>query len=142
MNRIELTKKFFSSIEGGDWDTLTDLLDDNFAFSAPGIPEIGKTTYITLHKNVQHAFPDWAFNIEDLQILEEDCVQLNVGITGTHSEDLHLPIPGLFSLPATHVKLSLPATAALVRFHDDQVLRVEVDKPFPAEAVNVFKSLG
>ncbi|MFT4553517.1 MAG: hypothetical protein ACI9S8_002157 [Chlamydiales bacterium] len=98
--------------------------------------------YISVHKNVQHAFPDWSFNIKDLNGVDQDCVELQVSITGTHSKDLKLPIPGMFSLPATHVKLSLPSSGAVLRFQDDQVVRVEVDKPFPLEAINIFKSLG
>ena len=98
----ETAKGLFTAIDAGDFDRLNEILADDFAVDAPGLPEpLRKDMLFQLIRAHYTAFPDWIHVIEDV-IADGDKVAVKLTQNGTHKAEYE-------GIPATGVKATLPA---------------------------------
>ena len=126
MDQEQLTKDFFSYIEKAQWDKVDSMMDENFSFSGATPFPVGKGIWLSYQQAVLKAFPDWAYNIQEIS-KEGESVSVKVHITGTHTNELHLPLHSVLPITATGIKIELPDEKSVLTFKEGKVLEIRVE---------------
>jgi hypothetical protein len=87
---------------------------------------LGKQEFLAVQSAFQRAFPDWSFHSHD-EKEQGDTVRTAVQITGTHTRDLVVPLPGMPPLPATGKHVSLPEEHLTFTFEGETIARLTSD---------------
>jgi predicted ester cyclase len=139
MSKTETVKAFSSALEYRDFDKAASYLSDDFTLSGPMPQPVGKNEFIGIQSAFQRAFPDWKFNLHEVEE-HDDTVTGAVQITGTHTEDLVLP--GMPPIPATHKEVSLPEEHLVYTFEDDKIASLASDNVPGGGAPGVLQQIG
>lgn len=107
MNAIETVQAVVSAIETSDWQRARSLLADDFTLSGPVPEPIGPDAFVAIHRALAAAMPDFSFNASNFQDVN-GTVTYQVQLTGTQTQELALPVPGIGPIPATGKRVSLP----------------------------------
>ena len=109
-----ITRRAYEAMNAGDFDTLRDLVADNFVEheEMPGVPPT-KEGVLEYFKTMRDAFSDFAMNIEDIGA-EGDKVFVRVRMVGKHKGEF-------MGIPATGNQLDVP-TADVLRFENGKVV--------------------
>jgi predicted ester cyclase len=141
MTKIETIKAFSAALEAREFEEAASYLADDFVFSGPVPEPIGKQEFIAIESAFENAFEDWSFNSHD-EVEHGDKVVAAVKITGTHSHDLVLPMPGVPTIPATHKKVSLPEEHLEFTFKGDKIASLTSDNVPGGGVPGVLQQIG
>jgi len=125
MSAEDIVKAGIAALEAGDMRKLEELTADDMVFTGPTPQPLGKREYIGFQSALKAAMPDWKFNARDYKT-SGDQVTAAIEITGTHTQELRLPIPGIPPVPATGRKLKLPTQTGTFTVKDGKITRVEI----------------
>jgi predicted ester cyclase len=126
MSKKDITDAFSAALESRDFEKAGSYLSDDFVFTGPVPQPVGKQEFLAIQRAVEDAFPDWSFNVHDVQEQGEK-VTGAVKITGTHTRDLALPMPGIPVIPATGKKLSMPEEHLEFNFKGEKIASLTSD---------------
>ena len=98
MDDIEVVVMFFRAIESKDWHKLNEIVADDFHYYGPTPDPFGKEVWMDFQRAVQSAFPDWAYNLKKVELVDGK-VEVTVHISGTHTKELSLPLEGMRPIP-------------------------------------------
>jgi len=141
MMKEEIVLAFFSAIESKHWEKLSDLTTSDFLFWGPMPSPLDKATYIELQKAIQHAIPDWSYHLSNMSH-RENCIIVTVHISGTHTEEFTLPIPGVEPVPPTNIKFELPIEGVILTFKEDKIFDLRVEDVYYKGLKVLFEKLG
>lgn len=141
MDEVETTVTFFKAIENKDWRSLEELLADDFRYYGPLPDPFDGKVWLQFQRAVQKAFPDWAYNIAKVE-KQADTVHVKVHITGTHSEALELPWPGIPLIPPTGRKIEMPDEDAFVKVKEGKVKELRVEMQLHGGLPGLLEQLG
>ncbi len=141
MTKTEIVKAFSAALETRDFDKAASYLADDFVLSGPVPMPIGKQEFIAVQSAFEDAFQDWSFNSHD-EVEQGDKVIAAVQITGTHTRDLVLPMPGMPPIPATNKKVSLPVEHITFTFNGDKIASLISDNVPGAGIPGVLQQIG
>ena len=125
MNAVETTRAALAAIEACDWARARSYLADDFTFSGAVPQPIGPDAWLGIHQGLAAAMPDFSFNAQDLHEEGGKVVGV-VGVTGTQTRDLALPVPGLATIPPTGKRVSLPAEPIAVTLRGDKLVNLDI----------------
>jgi hypothetical protein len=129
----EVVKAMMTAVDNGDMETAAGYLSADFTFSGPVPEPINKAQWVGLQRQLLVAFPDWSFNLSDVQV-EGNIVTTTYQITGTHTGELDLSPMGLPKIPATGKSISLPEEQARCTVEAGKIVEIHID-PNPAGGV-------
>jgi predicted ester cyclase len=141
MNAIEMIKSGLAAMEMGQSAKLADILSDDMVFAGPVPVPIGKREFLAIQTAMVAAMPDWKFNPNDFK-QEGDQVTTIFQITGTHTGELNLPMPGFPKLPATGKHVSLPKEPMTITLKEGKIIRLESAKVPGGGVPGVLAQLG
>lgn len=141
MTKTETTKAFSAALEAREFEKAASYLADDFQISGPFPQPIGKQEFIAIQSAFENAFEDWSFNSHD-EVEQGDKVVAAIQITGTHTGDLVLPIPGMPPIPATHKKVSLPEEHMEFTFKGDKIALLTSDNVPGGGVPGVLQQIG
>lgn len=141
MDDVERVVSFFESIEKSDWQKLREMMADDFQYYGPSPDPVNKETWLDFQIAVQAAFPDWAYNIQKVEKIH-DAVEVTVTITGTHTNELNLPVEGFTPLPPTHRKVHMPEEHALVTLTNGKIKGLRVEQKLHGSLPGLLEQLG
>lgn len=141
MTKIETAKAFSAALEARDFDMAASYLADDFVFSGPVPQPLGKQEFIAVQSAFEDAFQDWSFNSHD-EVEQGDKVVAAVQITGTHTRDLVLPMPGMPPIPATNKRVSLPVEHITFTFRGDKIASLTSDNVPGGGVPGVLQQIG
>ena len=141
MDDLERVVSFFESIENKDWKTLRDMLAEDFKYFGPTPDPVDRETWLDFQVAVQSAFPDWAYNIQKIERINE-AIEVTVSITGTHSQELKLPVEGVTPIQATHRKVHMPEEHALVTLQNNKIKELRVEQKSHGSLPGLLEQLG
>jgi hypothetical protein len=141
MTKTETVKAFSAALEARDFEKAASYLTDDFALSGPLPQPIGKQEFIAVQSAFEDAFQDWSFNSHD-EVEQGYKVLAAVQITGTHTIDLVLPMPGIPPIPATNKKVSLPVEHITFTFKGDQIASLTSDNVPGGGIPGVLQQIG
>ncbi|GCE11243.1 ester cyclase [Tengunoibacter tsumagoiensis] len=126
MRAIETVKTLMVSLQSGDLELAAKHLSDTFTLSGFAPRPLNRGEALALQSELLRAMPDFAYNIREIRA-DGEGVGAFVGITGTHTGELSLPMFGLPTIRATDIVVTLPQTSVSYRVHDEQVVEMVVD---------------
>ena len=126
MSKVDTVKAFSEALETRDFNTAASYLADDFVFVGPVPQPIGKQEFLAIQSAFEDAFQDWSFNSHD-EVEQGDKVVAAVQISGTHTRDLVLPMPGMPPIPATGKRVSLPVEHITFTFKGDKIVGLTSD---------------
>lgn len=141
MTKTEAVRAFSVALEAREFEKAASYLADDFVLSGPVPQPIGKQEFIAVQTAFENAFEDWAFNSHD-EVEQGDKVIAAVQITGTHTRDLVVPIPGMPTIPATHKKVSLPEEHLEFTFKGDKIVSLTSDNVPGGGVPGVLQQIG
>jgi predicted ester cyclase len=141
MNLAEITRKIYIAIESGDMATAASFLADDFVLSGPVPDPIGGEQWLGLQGLLLTAFPDWSFNLSDVQVTG-NVARTTHQISGTHTGDLDLSPLGMPVIPATGKKVRLPVEHADLTFEGGKAVRLHADVPADGGVPGIMQQLG
>jgi predicted ester cyclase len=141
MNAVETVQAVLAAIEASDWERARSHLGGKFTFSG-AVPEpIGPDAWLGVHRAIAAAMPDFSFNARGLH--EEDGkVVGQVQLTGTHTRELALPLPGFTPISPTGKRVSLPAEGFTATLLDDRLVNYEVAPVVGGGLPGILAQLG
>lgn len=141
MTKTEKIRAFSAALEGRDFEKAASFLADEFVFTGPVPQPIGKHEFIAIQNAFESAFEDWSFNSHD-EVEQGDKVIAAVQITGTHTRDLVLPMPGMPTIPATNKKISLPEEHLEFTFIGEKIVSLSSDNVPGGGVPGVLQQIG
>jgi predicted ester cyclase len=141
MNSAEITRKLMTAIESGDMATAASFMSDDFIFSGPVPEPISGEQWLGLQGLLLAAFPDWSFNLSDVQVTG-NVARTTHQISGTHTGDLDLSPMGMPVIPATGKKVKLPVEHAELTFEGGKAVRLHTDVPAGGGVPGILQQLG
>jgi predicted ester cyclase len=141
VTKTEIVKAFSAALEARDFEKAASYLTDDFVFSGPVPQPIGTREFIAVQSAFEDAFQDWSFNSHD-EVEEGDKVVAAVQITGTHTRDLVLPMPGMPTIPATNKRVSNPVEHLTFTFRGDKIASLTSDNVPGGGVPGVLQQIG
>ncbi|MHC4481535.1 MAG: ester cyclase [Planctomycetota bacterium] len=141
MSAVDVVKAGIAAQEAGDFDKAAELLTDDMVFAGPVPQPVGKREYLGLQSALKAAMPDWKFNASDFKE-SGDQVTAVMTVTGTHTAELKLPLPGMPTVPATGKKVALPKQTGTFTVKGDKVSRIDIAVEAGGGVQGILAQLG
>ena len=141
MSTMDVVKEGLAASEAGDFGKLEGMVADDFSMSGPVPMPVGKREFIGLMTALAAAMPDMKFNTHDFKE-NGDQVTVMVQITGTHTGELQLPMPGMPAIKPTGIKVSLPAEPSTFTVKDGKLAMLEVASIEGGGVMGILSQLG
>ena len=141
MSAMDVVKEGLAATEAGDFGKLEGMVADDFAMTGPVPMPVGKREFIGLMMAMLKAMPDWKFNAADFKE-NGDQVTVPLRITGTHTGELQLPMPGMPAIAATGTKVSLPAEPSTFTVKNGKLTKLEVASTPGGGVMGILSQLG
>jgi len=141
MSAMDVVKEGLAATEAGDFGKLEGMVADDFAMTGPVPMPVGKREFIGLMMAMLKAMPDWRFNAADFKE-NGDQVTVPLRITGTHTGELQLPMPGMPAIAATGTKVSLPAEPSTFTVKNGKLTKLEVASTPGGGVMGILSQLG
>src|SRR5215831_12892759 len=141
LTKTETVQAFSTALEAHDFEKAASYLSDDFVLSGPIPQPLGKHEFIAVQTAFENAFQDWSFNSHD-EVEQGDKVVAAVQITGTHTHDLVLPMPGMPPIPATGKRVSLPQERITFTFKGDKIAGLTSDNVPGGGVPGVLAQIG
>lgn len=141
MDDIALVVSFFRAIESKDWHKLGEIVADDFRYYGPTPDPFGKEVWLDFQRAVQHAFPDWSYNLQKVERIN-GLVSVTVRISGTHTNELSLPLEGVRPIPPTNIRIELPEEHATLKVRGEQIIELDVEQQLHGSLPGLLERLG
>jgi SnoaL-like polyketide cyclase len=141
MGKVDTVNAVVDAIEAQEWSKATSYLTEDFTFSGAVPQPISGEQWMGVHRALAAAFSD--FNLHFQRAHEESGkVFGEVQLTGDHTGELRLPIPGIPVVPATGKHISLPAEPVIISFRGEKISNYEVE-PVPESGIpGILQQIG
>lgn len=138
----EVVQAFQRAVEQGDWETVDEILTDDFVFGGPTPEPLGRRACISMHKALWAAFPDIQFHTRIISEVGE-VVKATAYITGTHTGNLIPPVSGKFvNIPPTGRKIALAEETIEYTVRGNQLAGMDVQASEDASWSGIFNQIG
>jgi hypothetical protein len=107
MDNTALIKDLLGKIQKSDFDGAAAMLTADFMFSGATPEPVPGMAWLGLHRAMNAACPDFAFNLKSVQA-EGDMVHASVALSGTQSNALDLTGAGMMVIPPSGKHFQLP----------------------------------
>lgn len=141
MDAAEATRKLFELIESRETGAAAEYLSDDFTFAGPVPDPIDAAAWLGLHDRLNAAFPDFSFNLRDVQQVG-NTAQGTLQLSGTHSSDLDLSAIDLPNVPATGKSFELPPESVTVTIEGEKITSVQAARVEGGGVMGILSQLG
>ena len=119
MNAIDAVNTCITALQSGDIELAADTLADDFVMSGFAPKQLNKNQFLTTYSNLLASMPDLSFNTADELSEENGVVQTEIEITGTHLNQLALPVLGIQPIEPTGLAVTLAQTKTTYHVNSD-----------------------
>lgn len=141
MKKAEIIKEVLAIIEANNWEKADNYFSEDFFLTGPVPEPISKAEFYMLQKSLLQGIPDFKFNLGEIWV-EDDKVHATVQITGTHTNDLEIPIPGIPKVKATNKKITMPREDVAFSFKKDLINKIHVKPVLNGGIMGLLNQLG
>jgi hypothetical protein len=127
MSASETLQTVILAIEANDFAQARSYLTDEFTFGGAVPQPIGPDAWLSIHKAINAAMPDYSFNARGIHDENGGAVG-QMQITGTQTNDLTLPLPGIPAIAPTGKRVSLPTENLKVTARGDKLASIAVSE--------------
>ena len=128
MNATEIVKTFVTALQSGDMETATAHMSDDFICSGWTPQPLDKEQFLAMQSALLNAMPDYSYNLSEVSKVqnEKHVVEAFIQITGTHTNELTLPMLGMPPIPATGLAVTLPQVKTKYLIEDSKVAQMSI----------------
>ena len=127
MSAIDTVNTFMTALQSGDIELAADTMSDDFIMSGFAPKDLNKNQFLSTYSNLLAALPGLSFNMSDELSEEDGTVQTEIEITGTHLNQLALPVLGIGLIEPTGLDVTLAQTKTTYHVNNDnKVTRMEM----------------
>lgn len=123
MKAVDTVKTFMAALQSGDMELASNVSTQDLHVSGLTPRPLNKPLFLAVQSELLAAFPDFSYNLSDVH-QEGDHVKSLTQISGTHTNDLSLPMFGIRRLQATGLFVVLPQVETEFRVIDEKVSAV------------------
>ena len=127
MSAIDTVNTYMTALQSGDIELAADTMSDDFVMSGFASKELNKNQFLSTYSNLLASMPDLSFNMADELSEADGTVQVEIEITGTHLNQLSLPVLGIQPIEPTGLAVTL--AQAKTTYHvngENKVTRMEM----------------
>lgn len=110
MSAIDSVNTFMTALQSGDIELAATTMSDDFVMSGFAPKELNKNQFLSTYSNLLSSMPDLSFNMTDELNEVDGTVQVEIEITGTHLNQLALPVLGIQPIEPTGLAVTLAQT--------------------------------
>ncbi len=125
MNRVEMVKALITAWQSGDMELAARCMSEDCIVSGFTPNPLERDEFLAVQSELLAAMPDFSYNVSELHAKGNEVTGL-IAISGTHSNDLELPMYGLKTIPATGLAIVLPQVESSWQVEHEKVERVRV----------------
>ena len=127
MSAIDSVNTFITALQSGDIELAATTMSDDFVMSGFAPKELNKNQFLSTYSNLLSSMPDLSFNMTDELSETDGTVQVEIEITGTHLNQLELPVLGIQPIEPTGLAVTLAQTKTTYQVNsDNKVTRMEM----------------
>lgn len=127
MSAIDNVNTYMTALQSGDIELAADTMSDDFVMSGFAPKELNKNQFLATYSNLLASMPDLSFNMADELTEADGTVQVEIEITGTHLNQLALPVLGIQPIEPTGLAVTLAQTKTTYHVDsDNKVSRMEM----------------
>ncbi|GER88297.1 hypothetical protein KDW_24590 [Dictyobacter vulcani] len=143
-NRVETVKTLIAALQSGDMELAARILDDTFTMTGFLPKALNKEQFLSLQDALLLAMPDLSYELAEVVRSDkgEDTVTAHTTLTGTHTDTLSLPLPGLESIPATGIHVTLPQTTITCQAAQGRVKQLDFENVTGGGFSGLLQQLG
>ena len=141
MGATEIVKTLITALQSGDMAVAADSMTDDFFVSGFAHLPLNKTEFLAVQSELCAAMHDFSYNFGNEQE-QNDEVQALIQITGTHTNDLNLPMFGIPVIPATGLAVSLPQVHSEYRVQDNKVVEMRMETIAGSGLAGLLQQVG
>jgi len=141
MNAVDIVKTGLAAVEANDFNKLDSMLTDDMVFAGPVPEPVGKREFIGLQSMLVAAMPDWKFNPADFKE-NGNTVTVMLQVSGTQTNELSLPMPGMPKIPASNKHVSLPKEPSTFTVKDGKISRLDIAPTPGGGLMGILSQLG
>lgn len=141
MDAIDTVKTFMTALQAGDLELAAQYMSDDFSMSGWTAQPIGRGEFLAMQSALHAAMPDLSYQLQDLRE-ERDGVTGLMALSGTHMQDLSLPMFGIPLIPATGIAVALPQVYVEYTFDDGEVKVMLVEEVRGGGLTGLLQQIG
>ncbi len=127
MSAIDTVNTYMTALQSGDIELGADTMSDDFVMSGFAPKELNKNQFLATYSNLLASMPDLSFNMADELTEADNTVQVEIEITGTHLNQLALPVLGIQPIEPTGLAVTLAQTKTIYHVNsENKVTRMEM----------------
>ncbi len=127
MSAIDTVNTFMTALQSGDIELAADTMSDDFVMTGFAPKDLNKNQFLSTYSNLLAAMPGLSFNMSDERSEEDGAVQTEIEITGTHLNQLELPVLGVGPIEPTGLDVTLVQTKTTYSVNsDNKISRMEM----------------
>lgn len=119
MSITDTVNTFITALQSGDIELAADTMSDDFVMSGFAPKQLNKNQFLATYSNLLASMPDLSFNTTDELSEGNDTVQTEIEITGTHLNQLALPVLGIQPIEPTGLAVTLAQTKTTYHVNSD-----------------------
>jgi predicted ester cyclase len=136
----ETVERYFEALEAKDLAAISDIVADDLEFVTPVEP-LDKQTFLDFLRGLFKAFPDWRFDHGPIEATG-NTASTRLRMSGTHTETLELPMPGVKPVAPTAKKVVLPEQRFDYTVRGGKIVRIESEPVPHAGIVGTLEQVG
>ncbi|WP_028980403.1 ester cyclase [Sporocytophaga myxococcoides] len=141
MEKIEIVKNLFTTIEKGDYTKAKSFLAPDFKIVGAPPQPMGSDDWLAFHKQLSTGLPDFKFNLSDI-IESGNVVNCTAKVGGTFTKEMPSFIKGQPAIQPTNKVLFNPKENLTLTFKGDKILTVTVEKVPGGGIPGFLKQIG
>ena len=141
MKAGKIVEEFLTAIENNDFTKADNFLSKNFKVTGVSPEPLGSNEFLGVHRAFNKGMPDFRFNH---RVVEEsgDRVFVRVQLTGTHTNTIPSPIPGVKDVPATNKQVKMPEEQVEFTVKDNKITKLNLKHVQDGGLIGILKQLG
>ncbi len=141
MGELKTVKTFMTALQSGDMDLASSVMADSFTMTGMTPKTLNKGQFLAMQSELLAAMPDFSYNLNG-EHREEDVIVGTITPTGSHTDDLALPLFGVQSIPASGIAVTLPQTGVTYSFENDLIAKMEVENISGGGLAGLLQQVG
>lgn len=140
MDSREVVEAYFKALDQGDLNTVSRYVSADLIFDNP-VEAMNYTEFLAFMRGLLGGFPDMKFGHAGLKIHGTE-IAAQLKITGTHTQMLALPMPGLKPIKPTQTKVSLPEQYFYYTVRDGKITHIRAEPMPHAGIIGLLEQIG
>lgn len=142
MSAIETVRTLITALQSGELDMAAQYMTDDFVLEGLAPQALSRPDFLALQSELQGAMPDFSFNLSEAKKIKDGPVTALVQISGTHTNDLHLPLFGIPLISATGISVNLPQVHAAFLLADHKIAAMRTESVPGGGLAGLLQQLG